>query len=73
MISPLQGCAVVVTNLHPKVSEDDVVELFGVLGALKKAKLLKPGYAEVVFVRNEDAQAAIRKYHMRELDGMYNV
>jgi len=69
IISPLQGSAVVVSNLHPKVSEDDVIELFGVVGALKKARLLKPGTAEVVFVRGEDAHTAIRKYHMRELDG----
>lgn len=45
-------------------------ELFGVVGALKKVKLLKAGMAEVVFVRKEDATGSIRKYHMRELDGM---
>lgn len=38
---------------------------------MKKARLLKPGHAEVVYVKKEDASGAIRQYHMRELDGKY--
>ena len=44
-------------------------ELFGAVGALKKARLMKPGIAEVVFVKKEEALMAIKKYHLRELDG----
>lgn len=69
VVSPLQGFRVVITNLHPVVTQDDIVELFGAVGALKKARLVKVGIAEVVYVNKEDALAAVRKYHMRELDG----
>ncbi|XP_077308580.1 polymerase delta-interacting protein 3 isoform X5 [Lithobates pipiens] len=44
-------------------------ELFCVCGALKRARLLSPGVAEVVFVRKEDAVGAYKKYNNRYLDG----
>lgn len=40
-------------------------------GALKRARLVKVGVAEVVFVRKEDAVSAYRKYNNRCLDGEY--
>ena len=45
-----------------------VQELFGAVGALRRARLVKPGTAEVVFVRCDDALNAVKKYHLRELD-----
>uniref|UniRef100_A0A3P8Q5C2 RRM domain-containing protein n=1 Tax=Astatotilapia calliptera TaxID=8154 RepID=A0A3P8Q5C2_ASTCA len=53
--SPLEGTKITVNNLHPRVTEEDIVELFCVCGALKRARLVKVGVAEVVFVRKEDA------------------
>ena len=44
-------------------------ELFGAIGALKKAKLIKQGVAEVVYLNKDDAQKAVVKYNNRELDG----
>lgn len=38
-------------------------------GALKRARLVKVGVAEVVFVRKDDAISAYRKYNNRCLDG----
>lgn len=91
--SPLEGTKITVNNLHPRVSEEDIVvserssvryfhsqqwahcspaspqELFCVCGALKRARLVKVGVAEVVFVRKEDAVSAYRKYNNRCLDG----
>ncbi|KAJ8263964.1 hypothetical protein GJAV_G00143580 [Gymnothorax javanicus] len=67
--SPLEGTKMTVSNLHPRVTEEDIVELFCVCGALKRARLVKGGAAEVVFVRKEDAVAAYRKYNNRCLDG----
>ncbi|KAG5853934.1 hypothetical protein ANANG_G00032100 [Anguilla anguilla] len=67
--SPLEGTKMTVNNLHPRVTEEDIVELFCVCGALKRARLVKAGVAEVVFVRKEDAVAAYRKYNNRCLDG----
>ncbi|XP_060883196.1 polymerase delta-interacting protein 3 isoform X4 [Labrus mixtus] len=67
--SPLEGTKITVNNLHPRVTEEDIVELFCVCGALKRARLVKLGVAEVVFVRKEDAVSAYRKYNNRCLDG----
>ncbi|KAK7939356.1 hypothetical protein WMY93_002682 [Mugilogobius chulae] len=67
--SPLEGTKITVNNLHPRVTEEDIVELFCVCGALKRARLVKVGMAEVVFVRKEDAVSAYRKYNNRCLDG----
>ncbi|XP_067236984.1 polymerase delta-interacting protein 3 isoform X2 [Chanodichthys erythropterus] len=69
VFSPLEGTKITVNNLHPRVTEEDIVELFCVCGALKRARLLKVGVAEVVFVRKEDAVSAYRKYNNRCLDG----
>ncbi|XP_014663516.1 PREDICTED: polymerase delta-interacting protein 3-like [Priapulus caudatus] len=69
IISPLQGYKVLVTNLHPDVTEEDVVELFGAVGALRTTRLLRPSQGEVVYVKREDALAACRRYDSRELDG----
>lgn len=38
-------------------------------GALKRARLVHPGVAEVVFVRKDDAVTAYKKYNNRCLDG----
>ncbi|KAJ8377363.1 hypothetical protein AAFF_G00260920 [Aldrovandia affinis] len=67
--SPLEGTKMTVNNLHPRVSEEDIVELFCVCGALKRARLIREGVADVVFVRKEDAVAAYKKYNNRCLDG----
>ena len=45
-------------------------ELFGAIGEMKKARLVKPGTAEVVYKEKSDAQMAVKKYHQRELDGL---
>ena len=58
-----------VTNLQSSVTKDDIVELFGDVGALKRAKVSTPGTAEVVFVNRSDAQKAVEIYHNRQLDG----
>lgn len=44
-------------------------ELFGAIGPIKRARLLKEGVAEVVYLNKEDVQKAIQKYNNRELDG----
>ncbi|XP_041098136.1 polymerase delta-interacting protein 3-like, partial [Polyodon spathula] len=69
VFSPLEGTKMTVDNLHPRVTEEDIVELFCVCGALKRAKLVRAGFGEVVFVKQEDAVSAYRKYNNRCLDG----
>lgn len=66
--SPIQGFRILVNNLHRKVTHDDIVELFGNIGTLKRARLIKEGTAEAVFVNRSHAVEAVNRYHMRELD-----
>jgi len=67
--SPLQGFKVIITNLQTSVTQEDVLELFGDIGALRRAKLIAPGHAEVTFVNRKDALKAVEIYHNRQLDG----
>lgn len=63
------GTKVIVSNLLPSVTQEDIMELFGDVGPLKRAKVTSPGTAEVVYINFSDAQRAIDVYHNRQLDG----
>ena len=64
-----------ISNLDPRVTNQDIKELFGEVGPLLKHSLnfdargRSKGSAEVVFRRAQDAQAAMRKYDGVKLDG----
>eukprot|EP00794_Sanderia_malayensis_P008864 gene8864-9813_t len=60
---------ILVTNLHPNVSADDIFELFGAVGPLRAARMIQSGVAEVVYHVSNDAMLAHRKYNGRNLDG----
>ena len=52
------------------MSQEDLSELFGDVGTLRRVKMLPtPGSAEIVFMNKEDADRAIEVYHNRQLDG----
>merc|ERR1711860_277073 len=68
-VSPLQGSKVVITNLQTSVTQEDILELFGDVGPLRRAKLLSPGHAGVTFVEYRHAVKAVEIYHNRQLDG----
>lgn len=65
---------VVVSNLHPGVTQSDIAELFETVGPLKSATLNRyPNgtsacEAEVVFENMPDALEAIKRYNMVPLD-----
>ncbi|XP_065826008.1 uncharacterized protein [Oscarella lobularis] len=63
------GTKLIVSNLQPSVTYEDVVELFSDIGELRSASFISNGIAEVVYCSSEDANAAFRKYHQRNLDG----
>lgn len=63
------GYKLLVSNLHPRVTEDDVLELFSDIGPIKRARFIDKGLAEVIYVRIEHAKEAIKKYDLKELDG----
>lgn len=68
-VSPLQGSKIVLSNLQTSVTYEDIVELFGDVGALRRVRVNTPGQAEVTFVNHEDAEKAVEIYHNRQLDG----
>jgi RNA recognition motif-containing protein len=59
----------VVSNLQHSVTIDDIIELFGNVGALHKVSVATPGQAEVTFVNHDDAAKAVEIYHNRQLEG----
>lgn len=63
------GYRVVVSNLHPNVTQEDILELFSDIGPIKRAKFIERGVAEVIYVNLDDAYSAIKKYDQKELDG----
>ena len=63
------GHKLLVSNLHSRVTEDDILELFSDIGPIKRARFLDKGLAEVVYVKLEHAKEAIHKYDKNELDG----
>ena len=67
--APSSTSRITVSNLHPLVTQQDIEELFGVIGDLKSCKMLGRGCAEVVYAQKEDALLALSKYHNRKLDG----
>ena len=67
--SPLEGTKILVSNLHPVVVEDDILELFSVVGPVRRARMVGMCKAEVVFVKRDDAILAYQKYNNRDLDG----
>lgn len=62
-----KGHRIVISNLHPSVTKDDVVELFEDIGTLVNAKMVRPGIAEVVYKNLGDAEQAVDTYHNRQL------
>lgn len=63
------GHRIVVSNLQPTVTQDDIRELFEDIGQLLVAQLVRPGTAEVIYKNLKDAQKAVDTYHNRQLDG----
>lgn len=63
------GHRIVVSNLQPTVTQDDIRELFEDIGQLLVARLVRPGTAEVIYKSLKDAQKAVDTYHNRQLDG----
>ncbi|EAU77553.3 AGAP000924-PA [Anopheles gambiae str. PEST] len=63
------GYRIVVSNLHPSVTQLDIKELFEDIGDLLESRLVRPGIAEVIYRNLKDAERAVDAYHNRQLDG----
>ncbi|UJR30190.1 hypothetical protein I4U23_017729 [Adineta vaga] len=62
---------ILVTNLLPSVSEEDVVELFSQIGRIIEIITLSAGCLQIVYAKREFAEQAVVKYHNRLLDGQF--
>lgn len=67
--APSTGYRIVVSNLQPNVTHEDIKELFEDVGDLLISRLVKAGVAEVVYKTYKDASKAVETYHNRQLDG----
>ncbi|PIK50273.1 putative polymerase delta-interacting protein 3 [Apostichopus japonicus] len=50
----VDGTRVVISNLQSTVTEEDIKELFGALGVLKRVRMVKQGLAEVVYSKRRE-------------------
>lgn len=65
----IQGHRIVVSNLQPSVTHEDIKELFEDIGPLVTSHVVRPGTAEVIYKYQKDAKRAVDAYHNRQLDG----
>jgi len=69
------GSQIIVSNLDPDVTEDDVKDIFTQIGTVKFVKLIydkngvSQGSAEVQFRSKDDAEKAVTEYNEAEVDG----
>ncbi|XP_025416856.1 uncharacterized protein LOC112688051 [Sipha flava] len=63
------GHKIVISNLEPSVTSEDIIELFSDIGKLLESRVVQPGVAEVIYERRADAIQAVDVYHNRKLDG----
>eukprot|EP00043_Microstomoeca_roanoka_P000376 m.27574 g.27574 ORF g.27574 m.27574 type:complete len:251 (-) comp10274_c0_seq1:219-971(-) len=63
------GTKMLVTNLESNVTKEDMEELFGTCGPLKRVEMTEVGVATIVFQRRTDALKAQQKYNQVKLDG----
>lgn len=70
------ACHLTVTNIHHDVSQEDLQQLFEMIGPLRQVRLhydragRSTGVADVVYQYRRDAQTACSRYHGVPLDGM---
>ncbi|XP_050430708.1 uncharacterized protein LOC126839420 [Adelges cooleyi] len=62
------GHKIVVSNLEPSVTSEDIRELFADIGDLLESRVVRPGVAEVIYEHRADAIQAVEVYHNRQLD-----
>ncbi|CAF3370867.1 unnamed protein product [Rotaria socialis] len=62
---------ILVTNLQPSVTEEDVIELFGEIGRINEITTLSQGCVQIIYAKREHGEQAVAKYHNRLLDGQF--
>jgi len=67
--SNADAAIILITNLQPSVTEDDIIELFSKIGHIDEIKTLSHGCIQVIYSHPENAEQAVAKYHNKLLDG----
>ncbi|XP_063675517.1 uncharacterized protein LOC134812200 isoform X2 [Bolinopsis microptera] len=60
---------VLISNLHPSVTLQDIEELFSAIDTVEHIQMLYPGVAEVLYISEQSASVSVERYHNRDLDG----
>jgi len=60
---------VLISNLHPSVTLQDIEELFSAIDTVEHIQMLYPGVAEVLYLSEQSASVSVERYHNRDLDG----
>jgi hypothetical protein len=64
------GTSIIVSNLNPSVTQNDILELFGDVGSIASYQSINSSTAMVTYNHPSDAQRAIQTYNNRFLDGL---
>lgn len=64
------GHSIIVSNLNPSVTQNDIIELFGDVGGISSYQSINSTTAMVTYGHPADAQRAIQTYNNRFLDGL---
>ena len=69
LASPLRGVKVKISNLGRSVTQEDLNELCGEVGTVKRVRMRKNGSAEILFSKIEEAHRAIEAYNNIQFHG----
>jgi len=64
------GNSILVSNLSPKITEDEVAELFGDIGPLMDVRIINSTTFLVTYFASQHAAKAVKVYNYRLLDGI---
>lgn len=64
-----QRASVLITNLLPSISQNDIIELFGGVGQLVEVVTINSTTALATYEKGSDAVTAVKLFNNRELDG----
>lgn len=68
-VTESQRASVLITNLLPSITQNDIIELFGGVGQLVEVVTINSTTALATYEKGRDAVAAVKVFNNRELDG----
>lgn len=68
-VTESQRASVLITNLLPSITQNDIIELFGGVGQLVEVVTINSTTALATYEKGSDAVGAVKVFNNRELDG----